>query len=97
MTGSQSQGQSPKETVPEKKATLPADVHPESRSRLPLVKREDIDENGQKAYDAIVDPDSRLKAQLIGPAGIWLNCPRISARSTGFFGRDSRWMRSLLN
>ena len=78
MTGSQSQGQSPKETVPEKKATLPADVHPESRSRLPLVKREDIDENGQKAYDAIVDPDSRLKAQLIGPAGIWLNVPELS-------------------
>ena len=66
------------ETVPEKKMALPADVHADSRSRLPLVKRDDLDENGGKAYDAIVDPDSRLKAQLIGPAGIWLNVPELS-------------------
>lgn len=64
--------------VPEKTTTLPPDVYPESRSRLPLVKRENLDENGQKAYDAIVDPNSRLKAQLIGPAGIWLNVPELS-------------------
>jgi len=66
------------ERVPEKPATLPPDVHPESRSRLPLVKREDLDENGKKAFDAITDPTSRLKAQLIGPAGIWLNVPELS-------------------
>ena len=78
MTGSQSHGQRPVETVPEKKTELPPDVYPESRSRLPLVKREDMDEIGQKAYDAIVDPNSRLKAQLIGPAGIWLNVPELS-------------------
>lgn len=74
----QSLGQARIETVPEKKTTLPADVHPESRSRLPLVKRENMDEQGQKAYDAVVDPKSRLKAELIGPAGIWLNVPELS-------------------
>ena len=47
-------------------------------SRLPLVKRDDLDEDGKKAYDAVVDPNSRLKAQLIGPAGIWLNVPELS-------------------
>ena len=64
MTSAPSQGHKPVETVPERSTTLPADVYPESRSRLPLVKREDLDETGQKAYDAIVDPNSRLKAQL---------------------------------
>jgi 4-carboxymuconolactone decarboxylase len=68
----------PAERVPEKPTTLPPDVHPESRSRLPLVKREDLDDTGKKAYDGITDPDSRLKAQLIGPAGIWLNVPELS-------------------
>jgi 4-carboxymuconolactone decarboxylase len=66
------------EIVPAKKTTLPPDVHPDSRSRLPLVRREDLDEQGRKAYDAVVDPDSRLKAELIGPAGIWLNVPELS-------------------
>ena len=78
MTSAPSQGHKPVETVPERSTTLPADVYPESRSRLPLVKREDLDETGQKAYDAIVDPNSRLTAQLIGPAGIWLNVPELS-------------------
>lgn len=78
MTDSRFPGQGPVETVPEKSATLPPDVYPESRSRLPLVKRDDLDDAGKKAYDAVVDPDSRLKAQLIGPAGIWLNVPELS-------------------
>ena len=30
---------------------LPTDVHPESRSRLPLAKREDLDEQARKGYD----------------------------------------------
>ena len=78
MTGSDSHADMPVETVPAKKTTLPVDVHPESRSRLPLVKREDLDDVGQKAYDAVTDPNSRLKAQLVGPAGIWLNVPELS-------------------
>ena len=78
MTSSHSRKQTPIETVPEKSTTLPHDVFPESRSRLPLVKRDDLDENGKKAYDAVTDPNSRLKAQLIGPAGIWLNVPELS-------------------
>jgi 4-carboxymuconolactone decarboxylase len=78
MTGSQSQERAATEVVPEKTTTLPSDVYPESRSRLPLVKRDDLDEAGKKAYDAVVDPNSRLKAQLIGPAGIWLNVPELS-------------------
>ena len=67
-----------RETVPPKVTTLPADIDPQSRSRLPLVKRENLDEAGKAAYDAVVDPKSRLRAELIGPAGIWLNIPELS-------------------
>jgi 4-carboxymuconolactone decarboxylase len=66
------------ETIPPKRTELPADVHPDSRTRLPLVRRENLDEAGQKAYDAVTDPNSRLRAELIGPAGVWLNVPELS-------------------
>jgi 4-carboxymuconolactone decarboxylase len=67
-----------RETVPPKATTLPADINPQSRSRLPLVKRENLDEAGKAAFDAVVDPKSRLRAELVGPAGIWLNVPQLS-------------------
>jgi 4-carboxymuconolactone decarboxylase len=67
-----------RETVPPKATTLPADINPQSRSRLPLVKRENLDESGKAAFDAVVDPKSRLRAELVGPAGIWLNVPQLS-------------------
>jgi 4-carboxymuconolactone decarboxylase len=33
---------------------LPKDVYPDSRNRLPLIKREDLDERAKKAYDVAV-------------------------------------------
>jgi 4-carboxymuconolactone decarboxylase len=36
----------------ESDAALPKDVYPDSRSRLPLIRRDDLDEQGMKAYDA---------------------------------------------
>lgn len=57
------------------KNSLPEDVHPESRSRLPPAKREELDEDGKKAYDAIVS-NPRLLAGLRGPAGIRLYSPK---------------------
>ena len=66
------------ESVPARQTALPADIDPESRSRLPLVRREDLDESGKRAYDAVVDPNSRLRAELVGPAGIWLHVPELS-------------------
>src|SRR5262245_44598586 len=67
-----------REAVPPRATTLPADIDPQSRSRLPLVKRENLDDAGKAAYDAVVDRNSRLRAELIGPAGIWLNIPELS-------------------
>jgi 4-carboxymuconolactone decarboxylase len=54
---------------------LPADVHPDSLSRLPLRARESMDERGQRFYDAVVGPQSRTLVGLRGPSGIWLHSP----------------------
>ena len=61
-------------------APLPRDVHPESLSRLPLRRREEMDEQGQRFYDAAVDPKSRTLAGLRGPSGIWLHSPALGER-----------------
>jgi 4-carboxymuconolactone decarboxylase len=78
------------EVIPEKTSVLPADIDPQSRSRLPMVRREDLDEQGRRAYDAVVDPKSRLRAQLVGPAGIWLSVPELSPhiREVNWFLRN---------
>lgn len=63
--------------APQADGRLPTDIHPDSRNRLPLVKREDLDERGKKVYDEVAG-DSRSLAGLQGPAGIRLNSPRLS-------------------
>ena len=58
-------------------APLPEDVYPESLSRLPLVEREELDEQGQRFYDATVGPHSRTLVGLQGPSGIALHSPYV--------------------
>src|SRR2546425_13319608 len=60
--------------------TLPADIYPESRSRLPLVAREAMDEQGKRFYDAVTSPQSRTLVGLQGPSGIWLHSPELGER-----------------
>jgi len=57
-------------------AQLPKDVHPDSLSRLPLVSREELDAQGKRVYDALLDPKARTIAGLQGPGGIWLHSPK---------------------
>ena len=57
--------------------TLPKDIHPESVSRLPLLSREDMDEQGRSFYDTVVSPRSRTLVGLRGPSGIWLHSPKL--------------------
>ena len=59
-------------------APLPKDVYPESRSRLPLVKKEDMDENGKRVFDKLLDPSRPSLAGLQGPTGIRLWSPHIA-------------------
>ena len=63
-------GQSGKGTqAPARSATLPADVQPDSLNRLPVVKREQMDENGKKAYDLNAGGPGKV-AQSTGPGAL---------------------------
>jgi 4-carboxymuconolactone decarboxylase len=46
------QGASSGDARRESDGSLPGDIDPHSRSRLPLIEREELDEQGRKAYDA---------------------------------------------
>ena len=58
------------------KNQFPSDVDAHSRSRLPLPKREELNEAGQQAFDRANRPGTI--AGLQGPAGIQLHCPEIA-------------------
>ena len=74
-----SEGASPSSVPGEQIASSqdwPPDIDPESGSRLPLKRREDLDEEGQKVYDFLVDPESQTLAGLTGPRGFYLYSPK---------------------
>src|SRR6187399_738220 len=58
--------------------TMPSDIDPKSGMRLPLPKREELDEAGQKAYDRSAQPGASI-AGLQGPGGIQLFSPKTAA------------------
>jgi 4-carboxymuconolactone decarboxylase len=60
---------------------MPSDIDPQSGFRLPLPKREDLDEAGRNAYDRAVTP-GRTLAGLQGPAGVQLYSPKIAPHVT---------------
>ena len=76
---------------------LPKDVYPDSRFRLPLPHREDLDDYGKQVYDTMVDPARRSLVGLNGPAGIRMYDPKVAElmnsanlylrRETGFGDR----------
>ena len=59
---------------------MPSDIDPKSGMRLPLPKREDLDEAGQKAYDRGTTPGATI-AGLQGPSGIQLYSPKTAANA----------------
>ena len=68
-------GQSGKQTsAPARSATLPADINPDSLNRLPVVKREQMDENGKQVYDHVAGGAGKI-ASPTGPASIELYSP----------------------
>jgi 4-carboxymuconolactone decarboxylase len=50
---------------------MPSDIDPQSGSRLPLPKRDDLDEVGRQTYDRATTPGATI-AGLQGPAGLQL-------------------------
>ena len=60
----------------------PEDIYPESGSRLPLPKLEEMDDYGRKVFEKIIGPGSRSVMGLHGPAGINLHSPELAERET---------------
>ncbi|HEY1795819.1 MAG TPA: carboxymuconolactone decarboxylase family protein [Stellaceae bacterium] len=60
----------------------PSDIDPESRCRLPLPKREELDEAAQATYDRLAAPGGGGNLRgLHGPGGIQLHSPELARRS----------------
>jgi hypothetical protein len=46
----------------------PEDVDPESRCRLPLPRREELDGAGRRTYDSLADSTERVNLWILGPS-----------------------------
>ena len=68
---------------------IPSDIDPNSGFRLPLPKREDLDEAGKKQYDRASAPGASI-AGLQGPSGIQLYSPN-TAEHTRALNRYLRY------
>ena len=62
---------------------LAVEIHPDSGNRLPLIRREDLDEQGQRAYDAAVGAAGELR----GAAAIRLHGSGVNVRWESPLGR----------
>jgi 4-carboxymuconolactone decarboxylase len=57
---------------------IPSDVYEDSWARLPLLDRESLDADGQRAFNVIVNPESRYATGLRGPIGMWAYSPQMA-------------------
>ena len=76
------------------KRSLPADVYPETLSRLPPLRREDLGEEQKKTYDKLtLPPQGSLNlAGIKGPGGVQMRMPKLAKP----LGEANRIMRSEL-
>jgi 4-carboxymuconolactone decarboxylase len=58
-------------------AALPKDIDPQSFSRLPLIKRADLDPDGQRIYDMLAGGPGKTVGAT-GPAAISLYSPKVA-------------------
>jgi len=68
---------------------MPSDIDPQSGFRLPLPRREDLDEAGKRHYDRVTAPGATI-AGLQGPSGIQLYSPK-TAEHTRALNRYLRY------
>lgn len=72
-------------------ATLPKDVYADSGNRLPLIKREELDDAGKALYDIVVAETNPVPG-LHAPPGIWLYSSRLDEhirKETQYLRRDA--------
>ena len=67
--------------------TLPKDVDPDSRNRLPLIRREDLNEQGKKAFDEAISGTQPSRVPQ-GPAAIRLHGSGVNVRWASPLGRQ---------
>lgn len=61
-------------------SSFPSDIDPESRNRLPIARREDLNDLGRTLFDKVVDDvkTGRSLAGFQGPNGIVVHSPQIA-------------------
>jgi 4-carboxymuconolactone decarboxylase len=74
VAGAQS-GSSAPSTAAATSVALPPDIDPQSFSRLPIVKRDDLDEEGKRIYDELAGGPGKT-VTATGPAAISLYSPK---------------------
>jgi len=57
------------------------DIDPQSGCRLPLPRREDLDETGRRIYDSLAEPTGGTLRGVRGPGGILLHSPQLAVRA----------------
>lgn len=56
-------------------AGLAPDIYPDSRARLPKIKRDELNAEGKRVYALLVNPGSRYRDGLRGPVEMWMYSP----------------------
>ena len=56
-------------------ADIPPDIDRESWGRVPIPDRDTLDADGRRAYDVVVNPESRYASGPRGPTVAWLYSP----------------------
>ena len=57
---------------------FPEDVYEDSGFRVPLPKRDELDDDGKEIFDHFMDPDGGTYVGIRGPGGIRLHSPKLS-------------------
>lgn len=91
----------PAQTTPateaEYNASLPPDIHADSRSRIPLIKREDVPADRLPEYDRHIGPDMDSLAGLQGPGGLRLHGSRDADVGNDLGGRLKELIRLVVS
>ena len=73
---------------------IPSDIDPDSGSRLPLPRREDLPAAAREIFDQLAGPDTRSLVGLYGPGGLRLHSPELAATAQPL-NRYLRWETGL--
>jgi 4-carboxymuconolactone decarboxylase len=84
-------------TEAEYNATLPPDVHHDSRSRVPLITRDVLSPDRYAEYDEHVSPDTTSLAGLQGPGGLRLHGSADDKVGEDLSGRSKELIRLIVS